>query len=270
MKKKWRFLITNDDGVHAPGIAVLADVAKKLAPKADVWVIAPQTEQSGAAQSITTHTPLRVHELEKRRYAVSGTPADCVVVGMQEIMKNHPPDFVLSGINSGLNIGNDINLSGTMGAAFTSLMYGIPSIAVSQKRVKHRHVRWETSQSLLPEILAQLLKQGWEDHHCLSINIPDLLPDEINGCRWTRPAQGSMPPFSMKQVTDLHDKKCFWSYPSHDPETKISADSDAAALAKGFISINSLALIRHFVVPKGKAPTICRTKAQKTVSKGKH
>ncbi|MFA4994566.1 MAG: 5'/3'-nucleotidase SurE [Bdellovibrionales bacterium] len=256
MKKGMRVLITNDDGIDAPGLKALVGAVGKLAPHAEVWVVAPLTEQSGASQSFTTINPVRIHPMGERRFAVSGTPADCVVIALQQIMKDCPPDFVLSGVNAGLNIGFDVNLSGTLGAAFTGLMYGVPSIAISMKRAEHKDVRWETAQALLPALLTELLDKGWEKDHCLSINIPNLPAEKINGSCWTCPAHGLTPAFATKQGLDLRDKEFFWVYPNHHPKTDLAPDSDADALQRGFISISVLALTRSFTMPTSSPPKI--------------
>ena len=263
MKKSLRILVTNDDGIDAPGLSVLTNAAKKLASKVELWVVAPQVEQSGTAQSITTYSPLRILSLEEKRFAVSGTPPDCIIVALQQIMKGCPPDFILSGVNTGMNIGYDVNMSGTLGAAFTGLMYGIPSIGISLKRNGRRLPRWNTASAVLPPLLANLLNRGWERDHCLSINIPDLPPKEIAGSCWTRPAHGLKPPFGIKRGTDLREKEYFWVYPDHHPKTDAAPDSDAAALQRGFVSISVLALTRSFVMPKEKPPSLFNSPAPK-------
>jgi 5'-nucleotidase len=256
MKRDLRVLVTNDDGIDAPGLSVLTDVAENLAPDAKIWVVAPLIEQSGAAQSLTMINPVRIHPMGERRFAVSGTPADCVVIALQQIMKESPPDVVLSGVNAGVNIGFDVNLSGTLGGAFTGLMYGVPSIAISMKRNEHKNVHWETAQTLLPDLLSDLLEKGWDKGHCLSVNIPNLPFEKIVGTRWTHPSHGLTPPFATKPGRDLRDREYFWIYPSHHPKTDAAPESDAAALQQGFVSISVLALTRGFVIPTSAPPKI--------------
>jgi 5'-nucleotidase len=259
MKKKLRLLITNDDGIDAPGLAVLIDIAGKLASEVDIWVVAPQMEQSGTSQSFTMKNPVRIRALKEQRFAVSCTPSDCVILSLQHIMKDCPPDFVLSGVNAGINIGHDINLSGTLGAAFTSLMYGIPSIGISMKRPPQGNVRWATARAILPHMMADLMTRGWKNNHCLSINIPNLPPEEIAGSCWTQPAHGIMPPFEIKEGTDLRKKEFFWVYPHHHPETGAAPDSDAVALQRGFVSISVLALTHNFVMPASAPPSLSKS-----------
>jgi len=256
MKKALRVLVTNDDGIDTPGLNLLAKTAQQLSPDAEIWIVAPLVEQSGASQSLTMANPVRIHPMGERRYAVSGTPADCVIIALQQIMKDFPPDVVLSGVNAGVNIGFDVNLSGTLGGAFTSLMYGVPSIAISMKRGEHKDVRWETAQAILPSLLSDLLEQGWDKGHCLSVNIPNLPLEKIVGARWTHPSHGITPPFATKPGKDLRDREYFWIYPSHHPKTDAAPESDAAALQQGFVSISVLALTRGFVMPKSAPPKI--------------
>ncbi len=256
MKRNLRVLVTNDDGIDAPGLEILANAARNLAPEVEVWVVAPLLEQSGAAQSLTMINPVRIHPFGERRFAVSGTPADCVIIALQQIMKDGAPDVVLSGVNAGINIGFDVNLSGTLGGAFTSLMYNVPSIGISMKRGEHKDVRWETAEALLPALLSGLLEKGWDKGHSLSINIPNLPFEKITGTRWTHPSHGLTPPFATKPGKDLREREYFWIYPSHHPKTDAAPESDAAALQQGFVSISVLALTRGHVMPASTPPKI--------------
>ena len=125
-----RILITNDDGMHAPGLAVLERVARTLSD--DVHVVAPETDQSGVAHSLSLNDPLRLREVSPGRYAVKGTPTDCVIMAVNAIMQDHRPDLILSGINRGQNVAEDVTYSGTIAAAMEGTLLGVPSIALSQ------------------------------------------------------------------------------------------------------------------------------------------
>src|SRR5277367_2160695 len=125
-----RILVTNDDGIHAPGLAVAEGIARALTD--DVWVVAPETEQSGASHSLTLTMPLRLRSIEAKRFAVTGTPTDCVMMGVAEIMKDARPTLILSGVNRGSNIADDVTYSGTIAGAMEGTALGIPSIAMSQ------------------------------------------------------------------------------------------------------------------------------------------
>src|SRR5665213_4496020 len=125
-----RILVTNDDGSHAPGLAIAENIARALSD--DVWVIAPESEQSGASHSLTLTSPLRLRQISERRYAVSGTPTDCVMMGCLNILKDNPPTLVLSGVNWGSNMADDVTYSGTIAGAMEGCALGIASIAMSQ------------------------------------------------------------------------------------------------------------------------------------------
>src|SRR5712691_11037312 len=142
---KCRILISNDDGIASPGIKVLEKIARDLSD--DVWVVAPEQEQSGASHSLTTRRPLRMREVARRRYAVDGTPTDCVLIAVKRLLRDRPPDLVLSGINAGSNVGEDMTYSGTVAAAMEATLLGIPAMALSQDYRGHE-ITWETSEAL--------------------------------------------------------------------------------------------------------------------------
>src|SRR6202158_3101098 len=129
-KKKFRILVSNDDGIHAPGLAVAEKIARTLSD--DIWVVAPETEQSGASHSLTLTLPLRLRQAGHQRFALSGTPTDCVMVTGIHIMKDQLADLVISGVNRGFNVADDVTYSGTVAAAMEGAVLGIPSIALSQ------------------------------------------------------------------------------------------------------------------------------------------
>ncbi len=127
-----RILLTNDDGIDAPGLAVLEQVAAELAR--EVWIVAPAHDQSGTSHSISLHSPLRVARLGDRRFGVVGTPGDCAVLAARRLMRGSPPDLVLSGVSRGANLGVETVFSGTVGAAMTAMLLGLPAIAPSARR----------------------------------------------------------------------------------------------------------------------------------------
>ena len=158
-------LLTNDDGFDAPGLAVLTEVAKEFAD--EIWIVAPEHDQSGTGQSLSIHTPLRCWPRGERQYAVTGTPADCVGIALASLMGSRKPSLVLSGINAGSNVGDEVNMSGTLGAAFMALMMGIPAIAFSQDCVTRAASRWATARTMTQKMLAHFLKEGWPQETCL-------------------------------------------------------------------------------------------------------
>jgi len=150
-----RVLLTNDDGIDAPGLAALEAVAAEIAE--EVWVVAPEHDQSGTSHSISLHSPLRISQQGERRFGVAGTPGDCVVMAARHLMLDAPPTLILSGINRGGNLGVETMFSGTVGAAMTGLLLGLPSIALSQTFRDANRVRWDTARTLAPGVIRTLL-----------------------------------------------------------------------------------------------------------------
>jgi 5'-nucleotidase len=245
--QKRRVLLTNDDGFDAPGLATLIDAAQQIGD--EIWVIAPQLDQSGMGQSITLNSPLRCVVRGEKRWAVSGTPADCVIMAVSHLMKENPPDLILSGVNAGSNIGDDINLSGTLGAAFTGLLMGVPSIGISLDCASRKAVKWHMAREVLPEILGNFLREGWDKNHCLSVNLPDREASDVKGIGWTHPAHKTVPSFQVDQREDLREKEYFWLYPNKD-HTYADQGSDVSALERGQVSVTALALDRSVAVIK--------------------
>ena len=176
-----RILLTNDDGIHAPGLGALQRIAAELSN--DVWVVAPESEQSGASHSLTLHEPLRLREVAPRRFAVRGTPTDCVVMAVKIVLKDKPADLLLSGVNRGANIADDVTYSGTVAGAMEGTVLGVPSIALSlaYRNDAERTVRWETPERHAPDLIRRLVRAGWPPEVLLNMNFPDAAPEDIRG-----------------------------------------------------------------------------------------
>lgn len=174
-----RILLTNDDGIEAPGLDVLQQMAGELTD--DLWVVAPETDQSGASHSLTLKEPLRCRTVGERIYAVKGTPTDCVIMALRHLMSDHKPDLVLSGVNRGQNIADDITYSGTIAGAIEGTMLGIPSIALSLSvhLKSHGSIHWETPMRMGSNLIKRLLEAGWPQDVLLNINFPDCKPEEV-------------------------------------------------------------------------------------------
>ena len=184
-----RILLTNDDGIHAKGLEVLEEIASKLGD--EIWVVAPETDQSGLAHSLTLNEPLRLRKTGDRRFALKGTPTDCVIMGVRELM-DEPPDLILSGVNNGQNIGDDITYSGTVAAAMEGALLGIPSIALSQAYEwadKLRSIKWETTLEHALPLIKKVQKAGMPRKTLININFPNCDPSQVSGVEITR--QGS-------------------------------------------------------------------------------
>jgi 5'-nucleotidase len=184
-----RILLTNDDGIHAEGLAVLERIARTISD--DVWVVAPETDQSGLAHSLTLSEPLRLRKIDERHFALRGTPTDCVIMGVREVLPE-PPDLILSGVNSGQNVADDVTYSGTVAGAMEGTLLGIRSIALSQAYHwdNGRVVPWETCEALAPALLKKLIGLRLPDGVFLNVNFPNCLASEVEGTLVT--AQGKL------------------------------------------------------------------------------
>ena len=240
-----RILITNDDGIEAPGIRLLEEIARELSD--DVWVVAPDHEKSGASHSISLHVPIRMRRVSEKSYAVVGTPTDCVLMAFFEIMRDRTPDLVLSGVNNGANLAEDVTYSGTIAAAMEGTLLGVRSIALSVVRPLGGQPDWSGARRHLPGLLQQLVASShWPDGSFLNINFPECGVDEITGLRITR--QGRRPPgaFSIDARTDNRNVPYYWVKMA-SPKGETAPDSDLAAIAARAISVTPLQLdLTHY------------------------
>ncbi|MHA6685493.1 5'/3'-nucleotidase SurE [Mesorhizobium sp. A556] len=176
-----RILLVNDDGIHDAGLACLERIARTLSD--DVWVVAPETDQSGYAHSLSISEPLRLRKIGEKRFAVRGTPTDCVIMGARKILPGLP-DLILSGVNSGANVADDVTYSGTVAGAMEGALLGIRSIAISQAydySGEDRVVPYETAEALAPALLKKLVVMPLPAGVLLNVNFPNCAPAEIAG-----------------------------------------------------------------------------------------
>ena len=183
---KHRVLIINDDGIHATGILLLEKIVRQFTE--DVWVVAPDEEKSGASHSISMNVPVRVREIDNRHFAIKGTPTDCALLAIYEIMNMRPT------INRGANLAEDITYSGTAAAAMEGALLGVPSVALSQVFTPLGQVPWETAEKYTPLILERLLAAEWQPNTFVNVNFPNTAPDAVSGIRVV--SQGQRPPGS--------------------------------------------------------------------------
>jgi 5'-nucleotidase len=233
-----RVLVTNDDGIHAPGLEALTGIAKGLSD--DVWVVAPDTEQSAASHSLTLRRPLRVREFGPRRFSVDGTPTDCVLVALHRIMADKPATLVLSGINHGANLGEDVTYSGTIAAAMEGALLGVPSIAFSQMRDDKGMIQWATAERHGPEIIRNLTSFAWPPELLVNVNFPPRPPDRVAGIRICRQGRRD----TATQVVEGYDpagREYLWIGDFLNDKTS-EPDTDLAAVMDGAISITPLHL----------------------------
>lgn len=234
-----RILCTNDDGIHARGLESLVTIARALSD--DVYVVAPQEEQSGSARALTLAHPIRVRKFDERRYAVSGTPTDAVTLAVTRLIEGARPDLVLSGVNNGQNLADDVTFSGTVAGAFQGMTLGIASIALSLARFSRDGARWATPEALGPDLLRTLLAQGWPADVVLNVNFPDRDPDDVKGVEVTRQGTRDVLPLYTEEREDLRGGKYFWfghsGKLSNPPE-----GTDLRAVYDGRISVTPLHL----------------------------
>ena len=237
-KKKLTILLSNDDGIHAPGLKALEKIAHALSD--DVWVVAPMNEQSGTAHSLTLHKPLRCRELEPKKYAIEGTPTDCVLMAIEVIMKGKKPDLILSGVNAGSNMAEDINYSGTVAAAMEGISFGIPSIAMSQGVEHGSPIKWQTAIDHAPDMIHKLLDTGWPKDILLNINFPNVVSKSVKGIEVVR--QGARPPYkSVSRHVDPRGKEYFWIGSVSD-DVGLTEGTDLATVHNKKISITPIHL----------------------------
>ncbi|MEE9328999.1 MAG: 5'/3'-nucleotidase SurE, partial [Parvularculaceae bacterium] len=203
-----RILVSNDDGIHAEGLDVLEEIARDLSD--DVWTVAPETDQSGVSRSLTLSDPLRLRKVSHQRYAVSGTPTDCVQIAVTHLLAEKKPDLVLSGINNGQNLAEDLTFSGTIAAALQGMTLGLPSVALSLSRFSRDKVHWQTPRELAPDILRKLIAKGWPDHIALNINFPDKPPQECGPVQITRQGMRDQLSLYAEEREDLRGRRYYW------------------------------------------------------------
>lgn len=229
-----RVLLVNDDGIDAPGIKLLETLVRRYTD--DVWVVAPDEEKSGASHSLSITMPVRLRKVDDKRYAVKGTPTDCVLLAVHELMPDTPPDLVLSGINRGANLAEDITYSGTAAAAMEGMALGIPSIALSQVFNLGEAISWEACEHYCCEVLEFLLAQPWPVDCFINVNFPSLPADQVQGIRITR--QGHRPPgsFTPERRIDGRDVPYYWIKLTYK-DGNIEPGTDLEAMRDRFISI---------------------------------
>jgi 5'-nucleotidase len=235
-----RILLTNDDGIHADGLAALERIAAAISD--DVWVAAPEIEQSGASRALTLSEPLRVRKAGARRFAVSGTPTDCVMLGIEELLKDRRPDLVLSGVNRGHNTAEDVTMSGTVAGAIQGMALGVPAMALSQSlAVFHDDViaHWETAEAYAPGIIERLLEAGWPRDVIININFPNLPPEAVDTVEVTRQGLRDIHNMRAEKRTDLRGRDYYWmGFTARRPA--MGEGTDLAAVLAGRISVTPL------------------------------
>ncbi len=233
-----RILLSNDDGIHGTGLDRLEKIAHGLSD--DVWVVAPETDQSGASHSLTLAQPVRARRISERKFAVRGTPTDSVLMAVLELIPDRRPDLLLSGINRGGNLGEDVTYSGTIAAAMEGALLGIPSIALSQHINGGTRAKWATAEHHAPALIERLVGAGWPSNVLINVNFPDVLEESVKGVKVG--IQGRRKPGSrLDRRLDPRGRPYYWISAARTEQPSLQG-SDLAAITDGWISVTPLHL----------------------------
>ena len=233
-----RILLTNDDGIEAPGLQLLERIARSLSD--DIWVVAPATEQSGVSHSLSLHAPLRIHQRSDRRFSVDGSPTDCVLLAIGQLMQDRRPDLLLSGVNRGANLGDDVTYSGTIAAALEATILGVPAIALSQVQTYDHPVKWSTCEHFAAAIIRKMTRDSWPDGTYMNVNFPDLVANSVRGIEVVRLGRRKFG-YELVQRLDPRGRPYVWiGRARNDPGDEV--DTDLARSAEGVVTITPLHL----------------------------
>ncbi|HWW46748.1 MAG TPA: 5'/3'-nucleotidase SurE [Xanthobacteraceae bacterium] len=240
-----RILCTNDDGIHAPGLKVIEEIARQLSD--DVWVVAPELDQSGVSHSLSLNDPLRLREIGPRHFAVRGTPTDCVIMGARYILADKLPDLVLSGVNKGRNVAEDVVYSGTIAGALEGTILGLPSFALSQEfgNRDHKTPPWDTALKYGADVVRKVMKLGVPRDTVINVNFPSCRPDEVQGVVVARQGKRNQGFLRIDERRDGRHNPYFWI--GFEPIAHVdppSEGTDLAALASNHVSVTPLRLNR--------------------------
>jgi len=236
-----RILLTNDDGIHAPGLDVLEAIACTLSD--DIWIVAPAEEQSGAGHSLTLSRPVRLRQHEERRFSVSGTPTDSVTMALRKVLPG-APDLILSGVNRGANLGDDVTYSGTVSAAMEGALAGIRSIALSQVYSKEGvgdDVSFSAAAAWGEKVLRPLLGAPFAPRSLVNINFPPIAADAVQGIRVVRQGFHDYARGSLVECRDPRGYDYYW-FGLHGIEHTAGHATDLEAIGDGYISVTPLQL----------------------------
>ena len=232
-----RILLTNDDGIHAEGLTALERIAGELSD--DVWIVAPEYEQSGASRALTLADPIRVRQIGERRFSTTGTPADCVLMGLNTLVEGKRPDLVLSGVNRGANLAEDVTMSGTVAGAIEAMALGVPGIALSQMGFYEPGASYEPAEAFGPGIIRKLVKTGWPRDVVMNINFPNGPVEKITEVEVTRQGFRDSHIRHAEKRTDLRGREYYWMG-FRQERSKPAEGTDLRALYEGRISVTPL------------------------------
>ena len=234
-----RILLTNDDGYNAPGLFVLEKIAAHFSD--DIWVVAPSEEQSGAGHSLTLTRPVRLRQHAEKRFSVTGTPTDAVTMALRKVLPG-PPDLILSGVNRGANLGDDVTYSGTVSAAIEGALAGIRSIALSQVYPKEGmadSVPFDAAEEWGEKVLRSLIDAPFAPRTLINVNFPPLPAEEVKGIRVVRQGFHDYARGSLIENTDPRGYKYYW-FGLHGIQHTPGHNTDLEAIDDGFVSVTPL------------------------------
>ena len=237
-----RILITNDDGIHSEGLDACAEIARALSD--DVWIVAPEFDQSGVSHSLSLNDPLRLRQVDERRFAVKGTPTDCVIMGARHILNGKGPDLVLSGVNRGRNAGEDVIYSGTVAGAVEGTILGIPSLALSQayKSRSGYPPHWSTAIKFGPDIIRRVLDAGIPRDVLINVNFPDCTPGEVKGIAVSSQGRNRQERLHIDARQDGRGNAYYWIAYVRMRGMPPANGTDVSALADNRIAVTPLRL----------------------------
>ena len=234
-----RILLTNDDGVHAPGLKVLEEIARTLSD--DIWIVAPAEEQSGAGHSLTLTRPLRIRQHGEKHYSVTGTPTDAVMMAVGHLMKDAKPDLLLSGVNRGANLAEDVTYSGTVSAAMEGAISGIKSIALSQVYAREGMgdaVPFAAARAWGEKVLRPLVDMPASPRLLFNVNFPAIDADAVKGIRVVRQGFHDVDRTHIVEGTDPRGYRYYWF--GLGSSSSVPEGSDLAAIAEGYVTVTPL------------------------------
>jgi 5'-nucleotidase len=240
-----RILCTNDDGIHAPGLKIIEDIARKLSD--DVWVVAPELDQSGVSHSLSLNDPMRLREVGPRHFAVRGTPTDCVIMGSRHVLGDTKPDLVLSGVNKGRNVAEDVVYSGTIAGALEGTILGLPSFALSQEFTLETRQKplWDTALAFGPDVIRSVIKLGVPRDTVINVNFPACMPDQVKGVVVTRQGKRNQGFLRVDERRDGRGNPYYWiGFERLSVVDAPAEGTDLAALAANYVSVTPLRLDR--------------------------
>ena len=235
---KARILVTNDDGIHAPGLDALEEIANRLS--SDVWIVAPEHNQSGAGHSLSITHPIRARQVNETKFAVEGTPTDCVLFAVKHLLKDRKPAVVLSGVNRGTNLADDVTYSGTIAGAMEGCLLSIPSIAFSQAFTHPHPVKWGTATHHGADVARRILAMDLPRNVFVNVNFPDVVAASVKGTRVTRQGVRGFGGYIVER-TDPRGGSYYWI--AYAPgEHEVDDQADISAVREGYISVTPLHL----------------------------